>query len=630
MKKFVSLTLALVLLLTALFLSACRKQPAPPDTTNTVAYCEHGFSLEQKAVLRYEYNEQGKLLNILVLDWNTLFPVMKPSTQNHDISYRYDSTGKLISHTLHGAKMVLEYDENGNVSHGKGYRAGQAYTVDYTCDENGTIRAITLTKGEKPYSTQTTTYEYNANGKLVKEGSYQYTYEYNTITVDRGSNYKPTAYVVELNENWQIQKFYSKDNKLTALYEWTYDDESKCISSQGYSGYLDWEYQMTCSLSYDEQGRLTKAITDVDDACPTMKSYAVSYEYGADGQVCRFTQQNVGDNGTTNTSTANTVKEYRDGILTKYTTEYPPNEDRAYTIRFTSTYDSTTGHHLTSDGDFLDAQGNPVKPEGAGYHSATYQYDELGRRIYYRDTEYRSGEILEDTEYFYRYNEQGEIYQTVTNNLANNDRTPYTETTDYEGGIKTRETIERFYDKTVYELEKDRRSVNVYEYNADGAMTRAHLRSYDIDGQTEILRREEETLYDSLLSKRLSNTYYDENGELEKTFVSIKDEQRNSVDTTCEYENGVLRKKTVENIVPERWPYEDPIYGNVTALSRPTDDTVEYFDASGKPEKTEVNEYEYHETNYRAKHTRRVYDADGKLLETIVYEYDEAGKLIEK
>ena len=112
--------------------------------------------------------------------------------------------------------------------------------------------------------------------------------------------------------------------------------------------------------------------------------------------------------------------------------------------------------------------------------------------------------------------------------------------------------------------------------------------------------------------------------------MSIKDEQRNSVDTTCEYENGVMRKKTVENIVPDRWPYEDPIYGNVTALSRPTDDTVEYFDASGKPEKTEVNEYEYHETNYRAKHTRRVYDADGKLLETIVYEYDEAGKLIEK
>ena len=628
MKKFVSLTLALVLLLMALCLSACRKQPEQPDL-NTVAYTNHGFSMEQKAILRYEYNEHGNLLNVLVLDWNTLFPVMKPPIQDYDISYRYDSTGKIISHTFHGAKITLEYDENGHVSHGKGYRAGATYTLDYTCDENGTVRSIVLTKGELPFSTQTTTYEYNANGKLVKEGNYLYTYEYNTITVNRDGNNNSTTYIVELNENRQIKKFSSLEKKLKTLYEWSYDGEGKCISSTGYSAYLNWEYDMTCSLSYDEQGRLIQAITDVDEACPTMKRYAVSYEYGEDGLVTRVINQNVGDTGSTSTSTANVVKEYAGGILTKYTLEYPHNVDRAYTMRFTSTYDSATGHHLTSNGVFLDAQGNLVKPEGAGYHSSTYQYDEFGRRIYYRDTEYRSGEVLEDTEYLYHYNDQGEIDQTVKKVLKDTYDTSSTETTDYVDGIKTRETIERFYDKTVYELEKDRRSVNVYEYNADGAMTRAHLRSYDIDGQTEILRREEETLYDSLWSKRLSNTYYDENGELEKTFVSVNDGQGNSVDTTCEYENGVMRKKTVKNIVPKRWPYEDPIYGNVTALSRPTDDTVEYFDASGKLEKTEVNEYEYHETNYRAKHTRRVYDADGTLIETIVHEYDEAGKLIE-
>ena len=110
MKKIVFLILTFILLTSVICLISCRKQP---DTTNTVAYFEHGFSMEQKAILRYEYNEHGNLLNILVLDWNTLFPVMKPPIQDYDISYRYDSTGKIISHTFHGAKITLEYDETG-------------------------------------------------------------------------------------------------------------------------------------------------------------------------------------------------------------------------------------------------------------------------------------------------------------------------------------------------------------------------------------------------------------------------------------------------------------------------------------------------------------------------------------
>ena len=632
MKKFVSLILTIVLLLTALFLVACRKQPEPPDL-NTVAYTNHGFSMEQKAILRYEYNAHGNLLNVLVLDWNTLFPVMNAHTKNYDISYRYDSTGKIISHTFHGAKITLEYDENGHVSHGKGYRAGATYTLDYTCDEHGTVRSIVLTKGELPFSTQTTTYEYNANGKLVKEGNYLYSYEYNTITVNRDGNYNPTTYIVELNENRQIKKFSSLEKKLKTLYEWSYDDEGKCTSSTGYSAYLNWEYDMACSLSYDGQGRLIQAITDVDEACPTMKRYAVSYEYGEDGLVSRVINRNVGDTGSTSTSTANVVKEYAGGILTKYTLEYPPNVDRAYTIRSTSIYDPTTGYHLTSNGVFLDAQGNLVKPEGAGYHSSTYQYDEFGRRIYYRDTEYRSGEVLEDIEYLYHYNDQGEIDQTVKKVLKDTYDTSSKETTDYVDGIKTRVTFEHFGNKDAHDLKKERRSLNVYDYDTEGRQTHHHLKTYDIDGEIEILRDEEEVRYDYIrdngIYKHFSSTHYDEKGKLEETYLSITDEEGNSVDTTCEYENGIVRKKTVENRVPKRWSYDDVTYGEVTAFSRPTNDTVEYFDASGKLEKTEVNEYEYHETDYRAKHTHRVYDADGTQIETVVYEYDEAGKLIE-
>ncbi len=123
MKKIVFLILTFILLTSVICLISCRKQP---DTTNTVAYFEHGFSMEQKAILRYEYNEHGNLLNILVLDWNTLFPVMTAATKGYDISYRYDKTGKLISHTFHGANMVLEYDESGHVKHGRATAQGRA------------------------------------------------------------------------------------------------------------------------------------------------------------------------------------------------------------------------------------------------------------------------------------------------------------------------------------------------------------------------------------------------------------------------------------------------------------------------------------------------------------------------
>ena len=625
MKKFVLLTLALVLLLMALCLSACRKQPEPPDL-NTVAYTNHGFSMEQKAILRYEYNAHGNLLNVLVLDWNTLFPVMKPPIQDYDISYRYDSTGKIISHTFHGAKITLEYDENGHLSRGKGYRAGATYTLDYTCDENGTVRSIVLTKGELPFSTQTTTYEYNANGKLVKEGNYLYTYEYNTITVNRDGNYNSTTYIVELNENRQIKKFSSLEKKLKTLYEWSYDDEGKCTSSMGYSAYLNWEYDMTCSLSYDEQGRLIQAITDVDEACPTMKRYAVSYEYGEDGLVTRVINQNVGDTGSTSTSTANVVKEYAGGILTKYTLEYPPNVDRAYTIRSTSIYDPTTGYQLTSNLELYDIEGNPVKSE------STYQYDELGRRTYYRETEYRSGEIYEDTEQFYHYNEQGQIDQIIKKEPKDIYRTTVTTTTDYVDGQRVKEMIERFFDKKIHKLDKDKITVDVTEYTkyiGQDVPTRTHSKTYEVDGEAKILRNERTDEYDYVdgnnIKQRRTIIYYNERGELERTVLIIEDESLNSSTTDCYYENSVMRKKIVENNVFKRWHYD-----TVTAIPRPTDDTVEYFDASGKLEKTEVNEYEYHETDYRAKHTHRVYDADGTQIETVVYEYDEAGKLIEK
>ena len=581
--------------------------------------------MEQKAILRYEYNAHGNLLNVLVLDWNTLFPVMNAHTKNYDISYRYDSTGKLISHTFHGAKIALEYDENGHVSHGKGYRAGATYILDYTCDENGTVRSIVLTKGELPFSTQTTTYEYNANGKLVKEGNYLYTYEYNTITVNRDGNNNSTTYIVELNENRQIKKFSSLEKKLKTLYEWSYDDEGKCTSSTGYSAYLNWEYDMACSLSYDGQGRLIQAITDVDEACPTMKRYAVSYEYGEDGLVTRVINKNVGDTGSTSTSTANIVKEYTGGILTKYTLEYPPNVDRAYTIRSTSIYDPTTGYHLTSNLELYDIEGNPVKSE------STYQYDELGRRIYYRETEYRSGEIYEDTEQFYHYNEQGQIDQIIKKEPKDIYRTTVTTTTDYVDGQRVKEMIERFFDKKIHKLDKDKITVDVTEYTkyiGQDVPTRTHSKTYEVDGEAKILRNERTDEYDYVdgnnIKQRKTIIYYNERGELERTVLIIEDESLNSSTTDCYYENSVMRKKIVENNVFKRWHYD-----TVTAIPRPTDDTVEYFDASGKLEKTEVNEYEYHETDYRAKHTHRVYNADGTQIETVVYEYDEAGKLIE-
>jgi hypothetical protein len=195
-------------------------------------------------------------------------------------------------------------------------------------------------------------------------------------------------------------------------------------------------------------------------------------------------------------------------------------------------------------------------------------------------------------------------------------------------------TFEEFLNKDAHHPKKDKRKLNLYDYDTEGRQTHYHLKTYDIDGEIEILRGEEEVRYDYIrdngIYKHFSSTHYDEKGKLEEAYLSITDEEGNAVETTCEYESDIMRKKTVENRVPKRWPHEDPDYGNVTALSRPTDDTVEYFDASGKLEKTEMSEYEYHENNYRSKHTCRTYDPAGNLLSTVVYEYDEAGKLIEK
>lgn len=632
MKKFVTLTLTFVLLLTALFLTAC---PEKQDPMNTVAYFEHGFSVDQMAILRYEYNEQGKILNILVLDWNTLFPAMNADKQDFDISYRYDKTGKLISHTFHGANMVLEYDENGHVKHSKGYRVGELYEIDYTCDENGTIRTVTLTKGEEPYIQQVV-YEYTEDGKLQREGKYEHKYGDGEITVSNGDTKTAQTYRIKLNASSHIQEIafqkkgdYPDYTTRDIWYEWSYDETGNCIASEGYSEYLDFQYHTICSMAYDKQGRLVEALTEVDEECPTMKSYAVSYEYGKDGLVSKATLQEVAVPGSTTTSDYNCVYEYVGGRLSKTTSEHLPTEKRAYTIRDTNIFDPSTGHYLTGTREYIDAQGNPVKPEGIVTWMASYEYDELGRRIYYRDTEYRSGEIEEDVEYFYHYNDQGEMDQTVKKVLKDIYGTTSTETTDYEGGIKTRETIEHFWNKEAHDLKKERRSLNVYDYDTEGRQTHYHLKTYDIDGETEILRGEEEVQYDFVpgngIYERFSNALYDENGVLEQTNLCIDDEEGNSVVTTCDYENGVVRKKMVENRVTGKW-----IYDKGTAFSRPTDDTVEYFDASGKLEKTEVNEYEYHETNYRAKHTCHTYDPAGNLLETVVYEYDEAGNLIEK
>ena len=632
MKKILTLALAFAALLMALCLTAC---PKKQDPMNTVAYFEHGFSVEQMAILRYEYNAQGKILNILVLDWNTLFPAMKADTNDFDISYRYDSTGKLISHTFHGANMVLEYDENGHVKHSRGYRVGQAYSIDYTCDESGTIRSISLTKDGSSLGTQAATYEYTEAGKLLKEGKFEYSYGDGEIAISNGDTKVAQTYRIKLNASSHIQEIsfqkkgdYPDYKTRDVWYKWSYDEAGVCVASEGYSEYLDFEYLTTCSLTYDKKGRLVDALTEVDEACPTMRSYAVSYEYGKDGLVSRANYREVAAPDS-KTGSYNNVREYVGGRLAKSMGEHFPTASRPYTIRSTSIYDPATGHYLSGSSEYVDAQGKPVKPEGLFSPLHAYRYDEMGRRIYHRATDYRSGEIEEDTEYFYHYNDQSEIVQTVKKVLKDIYGTTSTETTDYEGGIKTRETIEHFWNKEAHDLKKERRSLNVYDYDTEGRQTHYHLKTYDIDGETEILRGEEETHYDFVkgngIYERFSNALYDESGKLEQTNLSIEDEEGNYVVTTCDYENGVVRKKTVENNVRQKW-----IFDKGTAFSRPTDDKVEYFTASGEIEKTEVNEYEYHENNYRSKHTCRLYDADGKLIETIVYEYDEAGQLIEK
>ena len=224
-----------VLAVTALLLVACRPKVPNDEAVNKHNVATSHFfvlSATDKKLYRCDFNEYGRPLGMICVDWYTLQPACYFGSERDSI-YEYDENGRMIGHTYFGAKMELEFDERGYPTQGVGFASlGATYKITYECDEQGRIRKETVVR-----SNGTVVWEYDEQGRLVREDEDTvYAYDADQITITLTYDSKPAEVVLTLNEAGDIGKFemsvdYTKPKR--EWYDWTYDDWGLCTVSEG-------------------------------------------------------------------------------------------------------------------------------------------------------------------------------------------------------------------------------------------------------------------------------------------------------------------------------------------------------------------------------------------------------------
>ena len=187
--------------------------------------------------INYEYDSNGNMLSeehVFSDDYKNYYGV--PWDIYYKIAYEYDSEGHMIkeSHLDKDGKCEetysdYSYDANGflseetiysyedyNYEDSEGAKWEVASRIVYTYDSDGNlirqdrIENFPFTWGLEEFYDNTTEYEYNASGLLVKETKFEYDEEYDDENDDylRDENGK---IVQSRSENWEENKYYEYD-----------------------------------------------------------------------------------------------------------------------------------------------------------------------------------------------------------------------------------------------------------------------------------------------------------------------------------------------------------------------------------------------------------------------------------
>ena len=358
--RFLLSLIALMMVVTlVLSLAACKrdgeKLPEDPDEppahiNNEVASYFYGYSLKHQQLFRYDFNAAGRPLGAVAVDWYTLQPCKNLQGSAYDRHYEYDHNGRLIGHEIGGAPLSIEYDEVGNPVRSVGFsRVGGIVTVEYTCGEQGDILSERVTQHAPtvaPTASQITVYTYDEDGRLIGENDYAYTYDKDTILFDVWYDGSVRPATVALGENGEILSF-QLSMKESFSYDWTYDEDGRCISSRGRTLHGPLVMTAECQTVRDENGRLIEANVDREPSVQGANVEDLRYclTYDEVGQVAQSIIYDLKDGRYTQCLTCNFV----DGMKKSYSqdsyvTDASGNEK---IIRDSVTeYDPVTGKSL--------------------------------------------------------------------------------------------------------------------------------------------------------------------------------------------------------------------------------------------------------------------------------------------
>lgn len=198
---------------------------------------------EEDAIIKLNYDEKGNRIKI---------EVTIDGSEHATFTYTYNSKNYLIEEEI-------------------AYHTWDSYTVnEYTYNSSGKVIKCVSTYD---YSTDTTTYTYDINGKLIKE-----TGKYNIKTYSYNSNSQLI--------NVAIDSDYS-DSSI----EYEYNSQGKVISEIYHD---DYEYHVV-KYTYDSNGNLTEMIKDYGSEGKYTTTYQYELVYIADDKWEKYSDDLISD-----------------------------------------------------------------------------------------------------------------------------------------------------------------------------------------------------------------------------------------------------------------------------------------------------------------------------------------------
>ena len=621
-KTIIQMMLLVTLLATLTLCSVACGTEEQVNPHNEVASSSWSIDASTHALVRYDFNADGKPLGVTRVLADTLLDYATTSTDK-DSRYTYDRDGKLVGHKYCGGELTLTFDENGRVVSGVGYDSyGTRVSLQYELDESGHITRVVAVRGGKPLSSTTKTYTYDGQGRVV---TYQETSSLNESYEERVDvTYTESSVTVEeLTLRWDAEGRPTQlleDGKDEPRYTWTWDESGRLVASSGRKPETTPSAFMRNEMTYDASGRLTGAVAYGEDGS---KVSEVRCEYDTLGTLTRHETHDFVLEYTLFAQRTSTM-EFTDGVCTQSTTiYYEKGADGTLTEarRVVSQYAPLIEHHQQSTVYEFDEQGKAVIDEiytldvdeqGRYLAESTDGYTEDGEPQYrnYRAWSYGEDGISFTTttgEAFYEpyygedlytdiartsyYNEEGVLYQKVT-------------TSEWvEEGVETSSN-------TVYQLDAEERTLSAKTHTyKQGELITLEQEDYNYD-------------LDNERYKTFTRTDY-EAGEVIRTYSRTEYYAGWDVSTEKLFSDGVLRTEIQQYNEDAQWKTAE-----YTRFTRPINETVKSYGEDGKLLSTDKIVYAYHDTCYLAKAEHEVYDADGTLTDAYVEEYDEAGVLV--